>query len=67
MSKAKDGVPDFPKDEEAGEASEDNEAESKTYDLACNLCDALGVHPDKADSVASVLMDLKDHFSTKEE
>ncbi len=46
-------------DEQESESPTEETAESPMYDLACRLCDALGVSEDKADAVADVLMDIK--------
>lgn len=41
---------------------DDNNAEGggHLYDIACQLCDALGVSEEKADSVAHILSQLKE-------
>jgi len=53
-------------DSEPMDDSSEDES-SPMYDLACKLCDALGVSEDKADKVTEVLMDLKDHMSGESE
>jgi len=56
----------FAKGKDAPEESEDMSSdsdsdmeESPTYDLACRLCDAMGVSEDKVDEVADILSELK--------
>lgn len=48
--------------EESDDMSDDDSSDmesSPIYDLACRLCDALGVSDDKADQVADILSELK--------
>lgn len=54
-------------DSEPMDDSSSEDESSPMYDLACKLCDALGVSEDKADKVTEVLMDLKDHMSGESE
>lgn len=51
------------KDSSDSEDSMEEGQESDTYDLACRLCEALGVSEDKADEVADILSELKSHMN----